>query len=205
METINRNYESQCKNPSDIWEHLPNFSKYASECNSVTEFGVRTIVSSWAWAHGLMNSKSDQPKQLVCVDLDYFGNIEPLKKACKEVGINFIFIMANDVKIQIQPTSILFVDSWHVYPHLKRELELHSDKVEKYIVCHDTFCDKWLGETQRNGWDAKQQSLESGYSVEDINKGLQYALDEFVATHPEWIVKEVYENNNGLTVLQRVQ
>ena len=41
------NYAKYTK--SDINEHLAVMHKYADECNHITEFGVRTGVSTWAW------------------------------------------------------------------------------------------------------------------------------------------------------------
>jgi hypothetical protein len=40
--------------------------------------------------------------------------------------------------------------------------------------------------------------------VEEINRGVWPAIEEFLAAHPEWILKERFTNNNGLTILQRV-
>jgi len=37
---------------------------------------------------------------------------------------------------------------------------------------HDTTLDEWLGETIRCGWNAQQQSVQSGFPVEEINNGL---------------------------------
>jgi hypothetical protein len=68
---------------------------------------------------------------------------------------------------------------------------------------HDTELDKIDGETIRCGWDAKKQSEESGYSIEEINTGLQKAIDEFLDTNKEWEIYKVYTNNNGLTILKR--
>ena len=68
---------------------------------------------------------------------------------------------------------------------------------------HDTTIDEINGETIRCGWDAEIQSKESGFPVEEINKGLWPAVTEFLETHPEWYLKERFTNNNGLTILAR--
>lgn len=203
MNIIESNYQSQCSTWSDIYEHLPTLSKYTSECQHVTEMGMRSVVSSWAFAYGLTISEQVN-KTLVSIDLDYSSNIEPLKKALKECGINFVFVMADDVKINIDQTDLLFIDTFHVYAHLREELKCHADKVTKYIIMHDTQVDHTVGECIRNGWDAMKIAQDTGYRVEDINKGLQPAIDEFLSAHPEWQVKEVYTNCNGLTILQRI-
>lgn len=204
MNIIDTNYQLQCQTRSDINEHLPTLCRYASECQHVTEMGMRSVVSSWALSKGLtMNNFKN--KELVSIDLDYSSNIEPLKKALKTYGINFIFIMGDDVKMTIQQTDLLFIDTFHVYAHLKEELRCHVDKVNKYIICHDITVDGIYGEAIRNGWDAVQISKDTGYAVEDINKGLQPAIDEFLMDHPEWKIKELYQNCNGLLIMERVE
>jgi len=42
MEKIKETYEILCSNPSDINEHLPILFRYAQECDSVFETGVRS-------------------------------------------------------------------------------------------------------------------------------------------------------------------
>jgi hypothetical protein len=49
-------YESKCQIPCDINEHLPTLLKYAKKCDSVTECGVCNIVSSYAFATGLLGN-----------------------------------------------------------------------------------------------------------------------------------------------------
>ena len=44
-ELVNKLYQ----NPSDINEHFPVIIKYGSECDHITEMGVRGIYSTWAW------------------------------------------------------------------------------------------------------------------------------------------------------------
>lgn len=203
MNIIEANYQAQCNTYSDIYEHLKKLAQYTSECQHITEMGMRSVVSSWAFAKGLTMSDKEN-KEMVSIDLDYSPNIEPLKKALKSVGINFVFIMADDVKITIDQTDLLFIDTFHVYAHLREELKCHADKVSRYIIMHDTTVDQWLGESIRNGWDAVKISQETGYKVEDINKGLQPAIDEFLIDHPEWKIKEIFTNCNGLTILERI-
>jgi hypothetical protein len=69
---------------------------------------------------------------------------------------------------------------------------------------HDTEIDGIRGESARDGHNMQQQSEQFGIPVEEINKGLWPAVEEFLAEHPEWVLHEKYVNNNGLTVLRRV-
>lgn len=199
IETI---YKQLCKTESDINEHLPTLMELSTECNTICEFGVRSIVSSWAFLTGLIKNNSNV-KNLISVDIVNIDQIKNVINIASMHGINMKFICENSIKCDIPETDMLFIDTWHIYGHLRRELENHHKKVKKYIVMHDTELDKIDGETIRCGWDAKKQSDESGYPVEEINMGLQKAIDEFLDVNKEWEIYKVYTNNNGLTVLKR--
>jgi hypothetical protein len=69
---------------------------------------------------------------------------------------------------------------------------------------HDTTVDEILGETIRRGWNADEQSLVTGFPVEEINRGLWPAVEEFLRDNKNWVIKERYTNNNGLTILEKV-
>ena len=72
MERLNQKYNSLCRNEneqsSDIYEHLPTLSEYASNCESIIELGVRGVVSTYAFLNGLMNNSSNN-KQLLMNDI----------------------------------------------------------------------------------------------------------------------------------------
>ena len=68
MSLINEEYERLCGRTSDINEHLPTLYKYASECESVFETGVREVVSSWALAKGLIDNNKPT-KNLILNDI----------------------------------------------------------------------------------------------------------------------------------------
>ena len=64
---LNEIYEKMCEKPSDINEHLPTLKKYASECDHITEMGVRTVVSTYALMMG-------KPKKLISIDITPIEN-----------------------------------------------------------------------------------------------------------------------------------
>jgi len=103
----------------------------------------------------------------------------------------------------MEDTDLLFIDTWHVYGQLKRELARWHSYAGKYIILHDTTVDEWQGESIRVGWDAIKQSKETGIPVDEIRKGLWPAVVEFLKEHSEWELHARYVNNNGLTVLRR--
>ena len=203
MNFIETKFNELCNIESDINEHLPVLMNLSKECNTICEFGVRSIVSTWAFLTGLLKNDSDV-KKLISLDIENIYSIKDVIDVANTNGIEMTFVHEDSIKYEIPETDMLFIDTWHIYGHLKCELATHHTKVRKYIVMHDTELDKIHGETIRCGWDAIAQSITSGYPVEEINMGLQKAIDEFLETNKEWGVSKVYTNNNGLTILKRL-
>jgi len=177
-------YEKHVKQPSDINTHLPILWKYASECDHITELGVRDVVSTWAFL-------AAKPKKMISVDLLYNANIELAKKIAADNGIDFTFIQSDDIAIKLEATDLIFIDTWHVYHHLKKELDLHGNKSRKFLIFHDTVsCGVY-------GMPSPHENAKPG------NKGIWPAITEFLAIHPEWKMLTHIPTNNGLTVLNR--
>ena len=197
---IHSRYTDLCKTPSDINEHLPTLEKYASECSHVTECGVRSAVSSYAFAHALVNRPG---ARIVQVDPAQSPGIDKFQKICANEGLDSTFYNMSDLECPMEETDLLFIDTWHVYGQLKRELARWHSHVRKYIIMHDTVVDGTYGETIRLGWDANKQSRESGIPVDEIRKGLGFAINEFLVANPQWAMHSHFFNNNGLTVLTR--
>jgi hypothetical protein len=187
---------------SDINEHIETFFEYSKQCSHITELGIRSVVSSWGFLYGLYESQHLK-KKMIGVDLEWHDNIGTLKTLAENNGIEYQFIQGDSAKVDIEDTDILFIDTWHIYGHLKRELEKHHMKVREYIMMHDTTVDEIHGETIRMGWNAKEQAKTSGYPIDEIKKGLVPAIDEFLSMHPEWSLHKKYTHNNGLTILKR--
>lgn len=170
-------YNQLCNTPSDINEHLPALKALTEECESVTEMGVRYCVSTFAFIEG-------NPKKLTCIDIAHptsyvnQGGIQSYEKAvmlCQEKGIDFKFIEASTLDIEIELTDLLFIDTLHTGEQLKQELALHSDKAKKYVVFHDTV----------SCADELMPVIE-----EWLSKGV-------------WKIKNHYTNNNGVLVAER--
>ena len=194
-------YCVKCAEPSDINEHLPTLYKYSKKCSTIIECGVRNIVSSYAFASALYG----RTNKYTMIDPYRSSQLDDFLALCLKNNINADFIHKSDIECERHMTDLLFIDTWHVYALLKRELAYWHAHVRKYIILHDTTVDEWQGETIRNGWDAHQQSAETGYPVEEITKGLWPAVTEFLAEHKEWYLKERFTNNNGLTILARIE
>ena len=202
-EVIKSNLQKLIQTHGDINEHLQFLYELSTECDSILECGVRTVVSTWAFMNGLLDNKNPV-KKLVCCDLKRSPSIDQVETLCNTTKITFTFFEESDLTIPMQEYDMIFIDTWHIYGHLKRELNKMHPYAKKYIVMHDTEVDKVVGETIRCKWNSKQQSIESGYPEEEITCGLGKAVDEFLKEHSEWKIKIHFTHNNGLTVFERV-
>lgn len=122
-------YIRLCKTRSDIFKHLPVLKELAGKCNSVTEFGVRSGVSTVALLYG-------HPAEYTGYDLDQAPT--HLAKLAGANGIRYRHIVADTGRLdEIGKTDMLFIDTEHTYEQLKKELR-HAKNVSKYIALHDT-------------------------------------------------------------------
>ena len=90
-------------------------------------------------------------------------------------NIDFEFIEADTLKIEIEETDLLFIDTLHTEKQLKQELKLHAGKARKYIVLHDTF---------------------------SCSDELLPVIEEFLK-QGRWKIKADYKNNNGMMILEK--
>lgn len=161
---------------SDINEHVPTLRRLAADCQRVTEMGVRSGVSTAAFLFA-------RPDSLICYDLDQHPNTATLAAAAAEAGIAFEFVQGDVLAQKIAETDLLFLDTYHAYDQVRQELALHAGQVSRYLVLHDTTTFAVHGEGGQ--------------------PGIWAAIQEFLESHPEWRLAERYENNNGLTILER--
>lgn len=198
--TLLGTYQSKYHTPSDINEHLPILLAYAKQCTTITECGVRSPTSAYAFAAGLKGTPGGSYRM---IDIAKSHLVEPFLNECRAEGVAACFVESSDLECERLDTDLLFIDTWHVYGQLKRELAYWHEYAKKFIILHDTTVDEVYGETIRLRMNPEQLSNESGIPVEEIVRGLGPALDEFLSKHPEWIVDLKLTNNNGLTVLKR--
>lgn len=202
---IDELYEANCRKKSDIHEHLPTLKRYGSECATIVEMGVRKGVSTSAWL-------AARPKKVRSYDIDgdFFlkHRDATYRRAAAEVGADFEYIVADVLTLDIEETDLLFIDTWHVYDQLKKELDRHAGKAKKYIVLHDTETFGTYGEDpewKRAAHRVSRALRRISKRIPEVKRlgGLVQAVDEFLAAHPEWKRHEHFANNNGLTVLAR--
>jgi hypothetical protein len=170
--------------PSDINENLHYLYELALTCNHVTEMGVREGISTRAFLN--TNAK------LISYDFLYFESVHTLFENARQYGKDVEYKIADVRTIEIEETELLFIDTWHCYEQLKTELALHNDKVKKYIILHDT---------QTYGLVAEDNYVEKSQS----GLGVLPAIIEFMCENPQWRFKKHLTNNNGLTIIERIE
>lgn len=162
-----------------ISHYMEKLYELAKECDHITEMGVNEVNSSWSF----LNAK---PKKLICIDITFeyaykkqgFGNhiwLESLKELSKKQNVELVLIEKSTLDIEIEETDLLFIDTLHTYDHLRKELDLHSNKVRKYIVLHDTV----------------------------LFPELNISIAEFLQKNKNWTVHERIISNPGLTILKK--
>jgi len=180
MTSLEEQYDIRCQTQSDINEHLPVLKKYAEECDTILEFGVRWIVSTYALLMG-------KPKLMRSVDIVYpRGDPDLCKRLAEYNSVDFDFVVQDSRKYgnDEDKWDLIFIDTLHNYDVLKEELRVHGNRANKYIIFHDTVT---FGSIDQSG---------SG-------QGLNPAIDEFLEENSHWYRHEVFTNNNGLTILKR--
>ena len=160
-----------------IRPHLDILNNYASQCKTVTEFGVETACSTVA----LLVSGC---KKVYSYDVILTENARMVKQAADEDGIRFKLIEKDNLKVKIKRTDMLFIDTDHWYGQIKAELEHHHKRVRKWIIMHDTETFGLI-----NPFDGRP--------------GMKAAIYEFLEEHPEWTIKEHITIGHGLTVLEK--
>jgi hypothetical protein len=170
-------YKESLAGRGDIFEHLPVLYKYGSLVNHITELGTKCGNSTTAFL-------LSKPAVIRTYDFKRHTRILRLEAAAEEAGIDFLFEEKDVRTIQIEPTELLFIDTWHCYDQMKIELMEHADKASRFLIMHDT-------ET-------------FGIHGENAPVGIWPAVSEYMREHPEWELHEHRQNNNGLTVFRRV-
>jgi hypothetical protein len=169
-------YQEACASVSDIYLHLPTLYRYASCCRHVTEFGTRTGVSTLAFLRAM-------PERLVAYDLDRQPEVDRLEELARLQQVNFSFRQEDTRLAELEPTDLLFIDTYHEREQLEAELAAAGAKARRYLIFHDT---ETFGEHGEGG-----------------GTGIWPAIAEFVRYHPAWCLLEHRPENHGLTVLCR--
>ena len=133
------------RKPSDIFEHLQTLHDLASQCDHVTEFGVRTAVSTTALLAWLKSNA-----KMISYDLNRSQEVVELSNLCK----NFQFIVADTREVEIDETDLLFIDTRHVSECLELELEKFSTESQKI------YCVSWYNNVCDQRWNRRTWRIE---------------------------------------------
>lgn len=186
--------------PSDINGHIRTLYNIARQCTTILECGTRSATSTCAFLCGLRDGGDDGV--LHSCDVVRHPNVGVIELLAKNEGISYTFHHQDDLTLDIGEVDMTFIDTWHIYGQMKRELAKFGPITKKWIVLHDTTVDAIHGESIRMKMDIPQQVIESGYPEEEIRKGIWPAVEEFVAGGT-FRIKHRYSHNNGLTILER--
>jgi hypothetical protein len=188
MEKLIEKYNQNVAHPSDINRLLPFLHEYSKGFEHITEFGVRQAVSTYAFI-------MSKPKKLVGYDISRQPEIDELEEISKESGVEFEFVLKDVLKTEIEETDVLFIDTYHVAGQCAKELALHASKVKHRIMFHDI--------AEGTYWETGEAPYEGLDHIGLDTRGLKYAIEPFMESHPEW--KEIFRTQdcNGLLVLER--
>ena len=165
-------------NHPNLSEHMDTLVRYGHECQHITEFGSGVMDGS------TIAFLMARPRKLVSVDLVSPDIVHETEVLATVMGIDFVFVNANDLDLELEETDLLFIDSLHDYEHLKSQLEKYSCWVRKFIIIHDTEVHAERGQTEGHN-------------------GLRPAIDEFLNQNHDWNPHEKFTNCFGLQVLKR--
>jgi hypothetical protein len=179
---ITEKYNTLCNTSSDIYKLLPYLHSYAKKCKHITEMGVRTPTSTYAFL-------AAKPDKLISYDISRSAGVDEVEQLAPEI---FEFVLKDVLEAEIEETDFLFIDTYHTAGQLEKELSQHSGKVRKYIGFHDTY----------TFWEAGEQPY-SGINESTVtNKGLKYAIEPFLAKGG-WVISFMTDKNNGLLIIER--
>jgi hypothetical protein len=177
MQQINDLYELARMRPSDINEHIPTLMRLGRMVDRITEFGTRKGVSTVAFL-------AARPQRLTTYDIVRHSQVGVLEAVAASEGIDFSFVLANVLSTAIRETDLLFIDTLHTHDQIRRELDLHGERVRKFLVFHDTTTFGEQGETPGT-------------------EGIWRAISEYCLSHRDWRMIDRWTNNNGLAVFMR--
>lgn len=174
-------------------------SRYAHQCNTIVELGSGSLSATWSLLLG-------KPGHVWCVDQQTPNpqRLDQLKKLSKVAGIEVVFIRANVLTLDLASfpsIDLLFIDTWHVYGQLKRELRRYAPLVRHYILIPNTEIDKWFGESLRAGSNTREQADTEDWPLHEVHLGMKAAIEEFCTVFPTWREEAHFSTHYGLTIL----
>jgi hypothetical protein len=138
--TLDDLYHRAASTPSDINELVPILYKLGATVDHITEFGSGRGNSTSAFLFA-------KPRTLISYDMVRHDWVAGHEATAARAGIDFRFVNQDVRNLkEIEPTDLLFIDTWHVREQLEIELK-HAAMVRRFIVLHDTETFGVRGET----------------------------------------------------------
>lgn len=178
---VNEGFLNRQDVPSDMWDHMGVIRRFARGADSIVEFGTSDRANS---TFALM---AGHPRWMRCYDVHrYEPTFSYVEKAARDAGIDFAFMIQSSTAAEIDDCDLLFIDDDHKYEHVKRELEMQGKHARKWIILHDT---------------SEFESHDD--TIDRSGRGIWPAITEYMDATGQWEIREKYNQNYGITVLQR--
>ena len=203
----------------DIAEHLPILRKFAIDPNvsHVSEVGVRDGYATFAFLDAAVErwqrrhlAGASGPLTVRLYDITKTASIKALlgDLECECPALDVKFAEGDDLKISIEDTDFMLLDTWHTYRQLAAELKVIPQRVRQRISFHDTVLFAYGDEGDDVGHGGKP--IEAGLYVGlEKKSGLMPAIEEFLVSEKArsptgaFMLEEAKQNCNGLVILKR--
>jgi uncharacterized protein (UPF0305 family) len=210
LTALEREYDRVSSTISDFIQNIVFIHDYAVKCVNILQLGMKDGTCTWALLKGLSDNTSNENKWMITCDKKSYPIVKKIQDISKEEKISFTFFEKNNLDIDIinndylkNGVDMIFINTWHVYGQLKRELEIYSRIVKKYIVIHGTDSYGEYGEAIEEHQNILKRSENSGIPVNEIVKGVKFAIDEFLENNKnEWVIDIIRSCGQGVTVLR---
>lgn len=157
-----------------------------SSCQSIIEIGSRGGVSGVAALQALCLGKKTWTPRMTCVDLLHDVTITKLQEFSEALGIIFQFVLSHSADFPLFEADGLVWDSFHTAANLCYDLERIGPWIHKYIFILGINAHGLQSEAVQRGLDLENTAKELRVSSANIEKGLIWAVNHFLESHPEW-------------------
>ena len=185
-------FEGHVARETAISGHLGRLRHLASDCERVTEFGMKKGASTCAFLLGSRHVLSVDRKPVA----------EAVNTLKRLAGDAWRFLPGDTTQIDpIPECDLLFLDADHSFESVNAELTRHADRVRQWLIFHDSITFGSVaadGETGRLRWQ-----YQPGATVPITALGIRPAIDHLMIRDPSWRIYAHYLDSHGLLVLRR--
>lgn len=169
--------------------HLERIRHLATGLPHACEFGVKHGASSAALLMGAARVTS--------YDIEATASARRLE----QLAPWWAYHIADSRTIRLPECELLLIDSLHTFDQVHTELQLHADRVRRYLVFHDTITFGSIGADGESGsWS---WTPVVGASVPLPHLGIRHAIDLLMIRDRAWMIHAAYPDSHGLLVLER--